>query len=610
VSTDASLPEGPVLGRGRTALLLATVFFSGTAVMAVEMTAVRALQPFFGSTTYVWTNVIAVVLAALAVGYAVGGRVADRRPSPTLLYGLLGAGGLLLVGTAFLVTPVSRLFLADLDLEGVMTVLLRGSLAVALILFAPPILLLGAISPLAIRLLSRGGVGRAAGRVFATSTVGSILGTYLPALVLVPHVGSRGSILVGAAILLVASAVGLAAFRGSGKGLAAAALLLAVGATSSAAAVRGVAPDRGAPPLPEGGRAEVLAELESPYQYLTVRDDGFPTGDVYRILTINEGVYTYHSLRVKGRVLTNSRYYDDYTLLPFLLDLEPGAGLRAGLVGLACGVNVAQWRHFWGDVYRIRVDGAELDPAVIELGHEFFDLPDDEGLRIFAADGRQMLAALPEGERYHMLVVDAFANELYIPFHLGTLEFFALCRSRLEPGGVLAMNVYAVGEEAPNLLALENTLATAFGRCVRVRQYWGTNFLLLARNGEEPPDVSRLAARRVQDRFRRWDGFLRWIQTPEWDDLIALARRVPGSSSVIEPRDDRRVLTDDHAPLEWLTDRFLDRLERETLEGDDPRVAKLRRLMNRQSTGLALAGGGWAVLLLVGFLALRSLRMI
>jgi MFS family permease len=189
--------DGGVTGRVRV-WLLGTVFASGMAVMIVEMTAVRAMQPFFGSTTYVWTNVIAVVLAALAVGYAVGGRLADRFPSTTLLYGLLGVGGGVLLVSAWLVTPVSRLFLQDgIDLEGAVTVLLRGSLGASLILFAPPLLLLGMIAPITIRLLARGGVGRAAGSVFAVSTVGSILGTYLPALVLVPRIGSRGSILVG-----------------------------------------------------------------------------------------------------------------------------------------------------------------------------------------------------------------------------------------------------------------------------------------------------------------------------------------------------------------------------------------------------------------------------
>ncbi len=141
--------------------------------MIVEMTAVRVLQPFFGSTNYVWTNVIGVVLASLAVGYAVGGRLADRRPLPVLLYGLLAGGGLAVLFSAPAATPVSEWLLpVEMHVEGVAGTLARGSLAATLLLFAPPTLLLGMVSPLAVRLLATGGVGSAAGRVFALGTVG------------------------------------------------------------------------------------------------------------------------------------------------------------------------------------------------------------------------------------------------------------------------------------------------------------------------------------------------------------------------------------------------------------------------------------------------------
>jgi spermidine synthase len=607
VDKSESAMDGPVLGRGRTLFLLATVFASGTAVMMVEMTAVRALQPFFGSTTYVWTNVIAVVLAALAVGYAIGGRLADRHPSPVLLYALIGAGGLLLLACGWLVTPVSRLFLTDgLDLEGVVSILTRGSLGVTLMLFAPPILLLGMISPLAIRLLSRGGVGRAAGRVFATSTLGSILGTYLPTFYLVPWIGSRGSILVSAGILIVAGAVGLIALGRSPRTTRAAAIILVLlaGRTAVAATTGDLAPARGAPQLYRGGEAEVLREVESEYQFLTVRRDSYPEGDAYEILTINEGIYTYHSLRREGRVLTDSRYYDDYSLLPFLLDLAPGDELRGCVVGLACGINVAQWKHFWEGPYRVRADGAELDPEIVRLGREFFDLPGPEAdwLRVYEMDGRQMLELLPPDVRYHMLVVDAFTNELYIPFHLGTREFFELCRRRLEPGGVLAMNVYAVGEDAPNLRALENTLATVFGRCLRVKQYVTGNFLLLAFNGEGLPSFDRLGTSQIEARFGKRP------ETTEWGALLNQAEwfRTEGQSRTITPREDAWVLTDDHAPLEWLTDRFLDRTEDKALSHTDPRKRDLKALAGRQKKILWLIAAIYAVALLV--LVPRAIR--
>jgi hypothetical protein len=157
------------------------------------------------------------------------------------------------------------------------------------------------------------------------------------------------------------------------------------------------------------------------------------------------------------------------------------------------------------------------------------------------------------------------------------------------------MNVYAIGDGSPNLLALENTLATVFGRCLRVRQYVEGNFLLLAFNGEEIPSFDRLETRRIEARFGKRP------ETTEWGDLLRQANwfRTEGESRNVEPREDRWVLTDDHAPLEWLTDRFLDRTEAEVLRSDDPRRADLLALALRQKRLLWLTAAAYAVALLV-----------
>jgi hypothetical protein len=501
------------------------------------------------------------------------------------------------------VTPVSKLLLAEgLDLTGVMSVRFRGSLAVALALFAPPLFLLGAVPPFAIRLLTEKGTGRTAGLVLSLATVGSLIGTGLPTLWLVPVIGSRSTILAGGGLLVATGAVGLLiAGRPRTAGAFGLALLVLISRPA-------LPPDRGAPLLGDGGSAEILAEVESPYQFLTVRDDAYPGEPVQRVLTINEGVHTYHSLRLTGRFLTGSRYYDDYSILPILLDVTPGESLRGCVIGMACGVNASQWKHFWGGVYDLTVDGAEIDPEIVRLGREHFGMaaPNDGWLRVVAMDGRQMLNALPEGTRYHMLVVDAFTNELYIPFHLATREFFELCRRRLEPGGVLAMNVYAVGEDAPNLLAIENTLATVFGHAVRAAQYGGENFLLLALNHRSPPDVQRLDPSRVRSRYRDWDGFREWRDLPEWTDLLAVGRRLAADHRRIEPSEDEWVLTDDRAPLEGLTHRFLARLEKLELEGGNPRAVALRLLLARQRIALLVIGAVWLTVICAIMVGLRK----
>ncbi len=545
--------------RGRSAFLLVSVFLSGAAVMVVEMTTVRVLQPAFGSTTYVWTNVIAVILAALAVGYAVGGRIADKRPSAAFMYGVLAVGGLLVAATVPLATPVSQWLLpVDVPLENVTSFLMKGSLVATMLLFAPATLLLGMVSPMAIRLLSDAGVGRAAGRVFAVSTVGSIAGTYLPTLWLVPALGSRMTLLVAAAMLVLPAVVGLLISAGRGGAVLA---TLAVVGWAGTRAFADTRPNRGAPALSRGGTAVVLEERETPYQYVTVRDDFSPgpPPSTSRQLEINEGVFTYHSLEVAGSDLTGHLYYDDYALLPILLDVPKGQELRAAVVGLACGVTPRQWKHFWGEEYSLRVDGAEIDPVVLEMGRKWFHLPPPENgwLRAYALDGRQMLAAAPAGTTYHMIVVDAFSQEMYIPFHLGTREFFELCKRRLVAGGVFAMNVYAYRPNSPNLAAIENTLATVFGRCSRVRQWWGGNFVLLAKNADVPADTARLLPGPIESRFGRRPG------VSEWNELVAQAAWIPDDTTIILPDPDKPLLTDDHCPLEALTDRFVEREEKE-----------------------------------------------
>ncbi len=591
-------------GQAPTWCLLSTAAASGAAVMTVEMSAVRTLQPFFGSTTPVWTNVIAVALGALALGYALGGRIADRRPSATLFFALLAAGGLLVTVAAAAVTPVSWAFLErGADLEPTASLLWKGSLGATLIVFAPPLVFFGMVTPLAVRLLASSGAGRAAGRVFAVSTAASVAGTYLPTFVLVPLLGSRGSLLVAAGMAIVPGAAGLAILGGRRSRVAAAAVVAAAALVAGLADLR---PSRGAPVFDNGGVANVLAERESAYQYLTVREDTFPGGEVDRVLTMNEAAYSFHSLKIRGRVLTDSRHYDDYTVLPMLLDLPAGADLRLGVVGFACGVNAGQWRHFWDGPYRLRVEGAELDPEIVDLGREFFDLPaaDDHRVCVAVADGRVWLASLPAESRFDVLVIDAFANEIYMPFHLGTREFLELCSERLEPGGVLAMNVYAVGEDAPNLAALENTVATVFGTCVRSSRYGGRGFLLIAANGGEPADLGRLEPDSVLRRFgERAD-------VAEWGRLLDLAAEVAEDVALVLPRPDARVLTDDDAPLEYLTDRFVSDQERRLLGGAGDEEAarhrdRLAALSRKQDRMFASVAAAWAVVLVAAFLAVR-----
>src|SRR5262249_36667270 len=156
-------------------------FLAGLAVMGIELCAVRLLAPHFGDSAYVWTNVIGVILAALALGALLGGRLLDRGASPRALGALLLAAALL-TAAAPIVAPALGDWLVpqDLQLEDAMPALVRGSLAATVVLFGAPVLLLGAVSPWLVGLVARAGtpIGKAAGAVSALATLGSMLGTF------------------------------------------------------------------------------------------------------------------------------------------------------------------------------------------------------------------------------------------------------------------------------------------------------------------------------------------------------------------------------------------------------------------------------------------------
>src|SRR3972149_124108 len=187
------------------------VFGAGIGAVAPEITASRLVAPYFGSSTIVWANLIGIVLAALALGYWLGGRIADRRPQPALLGVIVLAAAVCVAAIPFVAKPFLDLTVEGLDNASAGAVI--GSFVAVLLLFAPPVVLLGVVAPFAIRLpvASIEPAGAVAGRLYALSTAGSLLGTFLPALVLIPALGTQRTFLVIAALLAASSCLLLGA---------------------------------------------------------------------------------------------------------------------------------------------------------------------------------------------------------------------------------------------------------------------------------------------------------------------------------------------------------------------------------------------------------------
>ncbi len=551
-------PAGLPLGRG-----VAAATLTGFGCMASELTAVRLLAPHFGDSAYVWTNVIGIILAALAVGAWWGGRLATRSDAVCWPWRLLAAAGSWLVVAPFTAPALAAWLLPDgLPLDAAMPALVRGSFVATAALFGPPMLLLGAVSPLLITLVVREAVavGRAAGAIGAAGTLGSLAGTFTATHWLVPGVGCRVASAVAGALLLTAAACTVA-----GRSRWAIGVLL-VGA--------GVGSQLHDGPLrpPPAGR-ELLAEHESRYQFLQVQRTTGTGAPPRTLLLVNEGLDSYHSVYVAGSALTGGAYYDWHALAPLLAgDGARPTGLRALSIGDAAGSLRAVYAGVHPDA---TVDGVDIDPLGRELGQRYF-APTQAPGHAFTIDGRVFLARTTS--LWHVIHVDAYAHQVYVPAHLASREFFELARRRLEPGGVVACNVGALRLDDPVLRAIGTTMAAVFGHAMALPVPASRNVLVVARNGEQPRPSSLagflFGAERLSD-----------ADADAWRRIVGIAA-LPASWADVG--DGGEILCDDRPVLDrMLHDSYLRRDDPGAciaLAGDmEPAGAELRAFQHGQA---------------------------
>ena len=198
--------QPPPSSRGPEWRLAVLVFVAGAGTLATEIAAARLLAPYFGSSSVVWANVIGLILLYLAVGYWLGGKIKDRRPQRGVLGGIVVVAAVLIAATPFAAQPVLSAAASGFDSVSVGVVV--GSFLAALALFAVPVTLLGMVSPFAIRLALTdvSDAGRVSGRLYALSTVGSIVGTFIAALVAIQIFGTQRTMVGTAALLALAAA--------------------------------------------------------------------------------------------------------------------------------------------------------------------------------------------------------------------------------------------------------------------------------------------------------------------------------------------------------------------------------------------------------------------
>ena len=483
--------------RRRIEVLAAVV---GAASLGAEIAAARLLAPWFGASTIVWANTIATVLVALSVGYWVGGRLADRDPTIAGLSRVVLCAAGLLALVPFVAGPFLRISVDALD--HVQAGAFIGSLIAVLVLVAVPVMLLGAVAPYAVRLSVRTveEAGRVAGRLYAISTVGSLVGTFLSALLLIPLVGTRRTFLAFALALAVVAVPALQRrFVLAPVGVA---LLLAIPVGTVKAT----------------GDARVIWDRETEYQYARVTER--PNGE--RRLELNEG-QAVHSVYRPGEWLTND-YWDEMLVLPFATTGRPPRSVA--ILGNAAGTTARAYGHYFPAT---RVDGVEIDPALTDVGRRLFDLR-GPNLHLHTADARPFLRRA--SRRWDVIIVDAY-RQPYIPFYLATREFFGEVHDHLTPGGMVLINVGHPRSSDRLEKVLGATMGRVFKRVLR-DPVKPTNSVLV---GTDAP----ASAATLHTATRALPPDLAAVTTAT---AARLAPALPGGS----------VYTDDRAPVEWLID--------------------------------------------------------
>ena len=516
--------SGAAPGDGRGALsgwyLYFSVFLSGGSILVIEIAAGRVLAPHFGNTLYTWTSMIGIILAALSVGYAIGGRMADRDPSAHRFFLIMVAGA----GLVALVPVLRAAFLPTLE-KGLS--IRSGPIFGGLLLFAAPACVLAALTPYAVKLSSRGDatLGRVTGNLFTWSTAGSIFGTFITGYVLIPAFGLN-AIFLATAIALAASAVGglyLVSGKLSGLKDAGSRSVRRVLIFTGVCLLTGAAWT----PRPPGPTKETIFFKENMYHTLRVIE-GDREGKRVRQLYLD---YQPEGAMVIG---DDRSTFFEYTKF---LALGPAAVPRIRRMFFIGGGAFTMPKVLHLMLPGAEIVVAELDSDVVAAGRKFFRLGRYPKIKTVTGDGRRTLRSAKG--KWDFIVGDAYRGLRNIPSHLVTREFFEEARARLAPGGAMLLNLISkrTGPGGVLYTSVYRTMAAVFpdvwvfSTDPNLPAY-AQNVLLLAFRDRDPAHRRKFLARLESDPALRFAAQARVPPPP---------KRAYGL-----------VMTDEYAPVEYL----------------------------------------------------------
>ena len=494
-------------------IMYLTAFFSGMSVMAVELGASRLLAPYFSSSQIVWTIIIGIIMISMAIGNVVGGKMADKYPTPTRLFIWLFAAA-----TWIMLIPLfGKFVISGVALALAMIVsgnyLIWAAFLSCVLVFAFPLFVLGMITPnlvkYAVKDLNEN--GKTVGAIEASGTIGSIIGTFLPTFVTIPYIGTSLTFVVFASVLYIICMVYFILRKKylirTGITLV---IALTVGILSNSIGIA-------------YWQNNILYEGESVYNYLRVEET-----DDSVILSTNV-LFGVQSVKMKSDGLTGM-YYDFALAAPVMAGAT--SDLKVLILGLGTGTFASQCVNYFGIE---DITGVEIDGKIISLAKTYFDLP--ENVKAIEGDGRAFIT--DDKNKYDVIMVDAY-QDITIPFQMSSKEFFTLVKERLTDKGVMVMNMNLKADKEGGINDyLCDTVKSVFDSVYTVATSASGNVELFA-----------------SDNYDCKDKLAENIPSAENQSVRNFLDRIKGI--LTEEKGGNLILTDDKAPVELLGMRVLD----------------------------------------------------
>jgi len=406
-------------------LLEVIVFVCGALVMVFELVGTRVLGPYVGTSLFVWTSLIGIILGSLSLGYFLGGKLSDRQPN-YLYFGQI----ILAAGFVILITAISKDFILRYLAHLFYDIRWMAVLA-SVVLFAPGSFFLGMVSPFAVKLklqvLQKS--GSTVGNLYAISTIGSIAGTFLGGFYLIPVFGSSSLVFfIAMALLLTASLIFILIRKWTEAIFAVSLLAVNVWFFQRMQS-----------------KMQSFVDTDTLYNRVMIYNaTDAKSGKPVKILRINDERSSAIFLNDDSLVFQYLKYYD---LVSYF---NPGFR-KVLMVG---GSGYAYPGHFLKKYPLKKIDVVEIDPELTKLARKYFRLKNNQRLNIFHEDARTFFNR--NRNKYDAILIDVFNSQFTLPFQLTTLEFIQHQFDALSDSGIVFVNIISsIGSKSNEFLLSE-----------------------------------------------------------------------------------------------------------------------------------------------------------